>query len=82
LKEVTEVKILLLIVHFIITVLLIGGILIQTSRSEGLGGMGGGSDTVFRGSSAKGFEALVEKWMVYLAYAFLGSSLLSYIVVF
>ncbi len=69
-----------LVIHFGLTVFLIGGILIQTSKSEGLGALGGGSDGVFRGS-AKGFEAFVEKWMVYLAYGFLVSSFLSAIII-
>jgi protein translocase SecG subunit len=64
------------VIHFIITAFLIAGILIHTTKSEGLGGtIGGGSDTVYRGSGAKGFEAFVEKMMVYMAWAFLGTSL-------
>ncbi len=73
-------KILFYVIHFGITVLLIGGILIQTSKSEGLGALGGGSDSVFRGS-AKGFEAFVEKWMKWLAYGFLVSCFLSAIII-
>ena len=68
-------------IHFIMTLLLIGGILITASKSEGLGALGGSSE-VFRGSSAKGFKGMVERWMVYLAYGFLGTSFLSYIFIF
>ena len=73
-------RLVFVIIHFIVTVTLIGGILIQTSKSAGLGGLGGGSDTVFRGST-KGFEGFIEKWMVYLAYGFLVTSFLSAILV-
>jgi protein translocase SecG subunit len=65
------------VIHFAITALLIAGILVHTTKSEGLGGtIGGGSDTLYRGSGAKGFEAFVEKMMVYMAWGFLGTSLL------
>jgi protein translocase SecG subunit len=70
-----------LVVHFLITLLLIAGVMIQTSKSEGLGSIGGGSDTLFRGSSAKGFEGMVEKWLVYLAYGFLATSFLTALVI-
>lgn len=70
-----------LVIHFTVTLLLVGGILIQTSKSAGLGGLGGGSDTIFRGSSAKGFEAFIERWMVYLAYGFLATSFLSAMII-
>ena len=73
-------KVVFLIIHFTVTILLVGGILIQTSKSEGLGALGGGSDSVFRGS-AKGFEGFIDKWMVYLAYGFLISSFLSAIII-
>lgn len=65
------------VIHFIVTALLIAGILVHTTKSEGLGGtIGGGSDSLYRGSGAKGFEAFIEKMMVYMAWAFLGTSLL------
>lgn len=71
----------LLVLHFLVTLLLIAGIILSSSKSEGLGALGGSSE-VFRGSSAKGLDAIVEKWMVYLAYGFLVTSLLSYIFIF
>ena len=62
--------------------MLIAGIMIHTTKSEGLGGtIGGGSDTLYRGSGAKGFQAFVEKVLVYIAWAFLGSSLLSGVII-
>ena len=65
------------VIHFIVTALLIAGILVHTTKSEGLGGtIGGGSDTLYRGSGAKGFEAFVERAMVYIAWTFLGTSLI------
>jgi protein translocase SecG subunit len=72
-------KLVFIIIHFIVAMLLIGGILIQTSKSEGLGSLGGGSDTVFRGAT-KGFEGFIEKWMVWLAYGFLFTSFLSAVI--
>ena len=72
-------KIVIVAIHFIVTILLVGGILIQTSKSEGLGALGGGSDSVFRGAT-KGFEGFIDKWMVYLAYGFLITSFLSAII--
>lgn len=64
--------------HFIITAILVAGILVHTTKSEGLGGtIGGGSDTLYRGSGAKGFTAFVENNLRYVAWAFLVSSLLA-----
>ena len=64
------------VLHIIITLLLIVGILIHTTKSEGLGGtIGGGSDTLYRGSGAKGFEAFVENVLGYVAWIFLATSL-------
>jgi protein translocase SecG subunit len=68
----------LLGIHFLMALMLVGGIMITTTKSEGLGGtIGGGSDTVFRGSSAKGFEAFLERGITYLAWGFLATSFLS-----
>lgn len=67
----------LTVIHFIVAVLLIGGMLIHTTKSEGLGGtIGGGSDTLYRGSGAKGFTAFVENTLKYVAWVFLATSLL------
>ncbi len=74
-------KIFFLVIHFLVTALLVASIAVQSSKSEGLGSLGGGSDTVYRGSSAKGFDALLEKWTVYLAYGFLGTAFLSAIII-
>lgn len=60
------------------TLVLIAGILVHTTKSEGLGGtIGGGSDSLYRGSGAKGFQAFVENTLVYVAWAFLATSLIS-----
>jgi preprotein translocase subunit SecG len=69
--------IVLKIIHMLITIGLIAGIMIHTTKSEGLGGtIGGGSDTLYRGSGAKGFQAFIEKMLIYLAVAFLVTSIL------
>ena len=53
------------------------GILIHTTKSEGLGGtIGGGSDTLYRGSGAKGFTAFVENTLKYVAWTFLATALI------
>ncbi|MEW5946079.1 MAG: preprotein translocase subunit SecG [bacterium] len=68
-------EIFFLSIHFLIAALLIAGILIHTTKSEGLGGtIGGGSDSVFRGGSAKGFEGFIERMLTYIAWAFLITS--------
>ena len=75
-------QIVFLVIHVLITVLLIIGITIHTTKSEGLGGtIGGGSDTLYRGSGAKGFTAFVEKMLVYLAWGFLASAFLSGVII-
>ncbi len=68
------------VVHFFITIVFVGAILIQESKSEGLGALGGGSE-VFRGSGSKGIEGLIEKWITYLAWGFLATSFLSAILI-
>lgn len=69
-------KVLFMVVHFLVTVVFIGGILLQTSKSEGLGALGGGSE-VFRGGGSKGIEGMIERWITYLAWGFLATSFLS-----
>ncbi|MEW6203648.1 MAG: preprotein translocase subunit SecG [bacterium] len=71
-------EIFFLSIHFFVAALLIAGILIHSTKSEGLGGtIGGGSDSLFRGSSSKGFEAFVERSLYYVAWGFLVTSLIS-----
>ncbi|MFH1537820.1 MAG: preprotein translocase subunit SecG [bacterium] len=70
-------EIFFLSIHFLIALLLIVGILIQASKSEGLGALGGGGDNLFRGGSAKGFEAFVEQTLKYVAWGFLITSFFS-----
>ena len=69
-----------LAIHFLVTGLLIIGILLQAAKGEGLGALGGGSE-VFRGSSSKGFEGVLEKWTEYLAWTFLATSFLSAVLI-
>lgn len=58
------------------------GILIHTTKSEGLGGtIGGGSDTLYRGSGSKGFIGFVEQNLKYVAWAFIASSFLSGVII-
>jgi protein translocase SecG subunit len=71
-------RIFVFIIHFFVTILLVGGTLVQTSKADGGSLFGGGGD-VFRGAT-KGFEGFIEKWMLYLAYAFLATSFLSAII--
>jgi len=71
---------LFLVIHFLVTALLIGGILLQASKGEGLGALGGGSE-VFRGGGSKGFEGVIDKWTEYLAWTFLATSFLSAVLI-
>jgi len=73
-------KTVFIIIHFLITLLLIAGSLFHASGSEGLGALGGSTE-VFRGSSAKGFEGVIAKWMEYIAWAFLVSAFLSAVLI-
>lgn len=69
-----------MIIHLLITIGLIAGLMLKASQSEGLGALGGASDSLFKGSSAKGFEALVEKAVKYFAWIFLVSSFVSAVI--
>ena len=71
---------LFIVIHFLITALLIAGSLVHASGSEGLGALGGSSE-VYRGSTPRGFEGVISKWMEYIAWAFLVSSFLSAVLV-
>ena len=68
-----------LLVHLIVCVLLIAGTIIQSSRSEGFGSMFGGSSETFH-RKTHGFDAFVDKVIMYLAWIFLGTSILSAVI--
>ena len=59
----------LMILDAIISVALIGVILGQEAKSGGMGGMDGGSDTVFSGK-ARGMDALLARITVILGILF------------
>ena len=59
----------LMILDAIISIALIGVILGQEAKSGGMGGMDGGSDTVFSGK-ARGMDALLARLTVILGVLF------------
>ncbi len=60
--------------HWIVTLGLIAVVVLQPGRSAGLGIMGGGMEGL-TGRKKKGLEALFAKLTVYLAVAFMVSSI-------
>ncbi|MGE5508077.1 MAG: preprotein translocase subunit SecG [Chitinophagales bacterium] len=65
---------LLFILQFVISLGLIVVVTMQSSKGEGLGSIGGGAQLFF--SANKGVEALLNKVTVWLAVAFMVSSIL------
>lgn len=60
----------LMIVDAVICILLIASVVLQSSKSSGMGGsISGGADTVF-GGKAKGLDALLAKLTIVLAALF------------
>ena len=59
----------LMVLDAIVSVALIGAILGQEAKSGGMGGMDGGSDTVFSGK-ARGMDALLARVTVILGVIF------------
>ena len=59
----------LMILDAIVCIILIASILGQEAKSAGMGGMGGGADTVFSGK-ARGMDALLARVTVVLAILF------------
>ena len=59
----------LMIIDAIVAIGLIASVLGQEAKSAGMGGMGGGADTVFSGK-ARGMEALLARVTVVLAILF------------
>lgn len=59
----------LMIIDAIVAIGLIASVLGQEAKSAGMGGMGGGTDTVFSGK-ARGMDALLARVTVVLAILF------------
>ena len=60
---------LMMVLDAIVAIVLIASILGQEAKSAGMGGMGGGADTVFS-SKARGMDALLARVTVVLAILF------------
>lgn len=68
-------SILLIIIYILVCLGLVGLVLIQTTKSEGLSGsIGGTAQTIFRGK--KSTEENISHWTTYLAWAFVVLSVL------
>jgi preprotein translocase subunit SecG len=61
----------LMIIDALVAIGLIASVLGQEAKSAGMGGMGGGADTVFSGK-ARGMDALLARVTVVLAVLFAG----------
>ena len=59
----------LMVIDALVALVLIASVLGQTPKSAGMGGMGGGGDTVFSGS-ARGLDALLARITVVFAILF------------
>ena len=70
-------KYLLYFVHAVSCLLLIALVVMQTSKAEGLGAVGGSSGPSLRGRA--GFEEQLSQYTKYSAFAFMGLSALLYI---
>lgn len=68
------VAIALRIFHWIVTIGLIVVVILQPGRSAGLGIIGGGAESLM-GRKKKGLDALFSKLTVYLAIAFMATSI-------
>lgn len=64
----------LMILQFLVSVALIAVVLLQRSKGEGLGSIGGGAQMFF--NRAKGFEAVLEKATTVTAVLFMVLSVL------
>jgi preprotein translocase subunit SecG len=63
------------ILHWLITIGLIAVVILQPGRSAGMGIMGGGSTDSPLGRRKRGWEDLLNKATVYLAIAFMVTSI-------
>ena len=59
----------LMVIDAIVAILLIASVLVQEPKTAGMGGMDGGSDTVFSGK-ARGMDALLARVTVVLSVMF------------
>jgi preprotein translocase subunit SecG len=64
----------LVIIQFLISIGLIAVVILQPSKGEGLGSIGGGGQLFF--SKQKGFEAFLDRATTWVAVAFLVTSIL------
>ncbi|MCD6309562.1 MAG: preprotein translocase subunit SecG [Candidatus Eremiobacteraeota bacterium] len=63
-------SVLLAIIYILVCITLIGLVLVQTTKSEGLSGIiGGASQSIFRGK--KSFEEKLNTYTTYIAWGFL-----------
>jgi preprotein translocase subunit SecG len=60
----------LMVIQFLICIALTVAVVLQESKGEGLGSIGGGS-RMFFGKKAKGFEQILETATTYLAVGFM-----------
>ncbi|MEA4882596.1 MAG: preprotein translocase subunit SecG [Clostridia bacterium] len=67
-------KTLLIILEFLVSIALIAIVILQPSKGEGLGSLGGGSQLFF--SKNKGLDAILDKATTWVAVAFLVVSVL------
>jgi preprotein translocase subunit SecG len=67
-------KVVLVIIQFILALGLIAIVILQPSKGEGLGSIGGGSKLFF--GKKKGYEAVLEKATTWVAVAFMVTSFL------
>lgn len=71
------VKYLFYIVHFLVSLTLIALVVMQTSKHEGLGVVGGSSGPSLRGRA--GMDEKLSEWTRYVAFTFMVLSALLYI---
>jgi preprotein translocase subunit SecG len=70
------VKTVLMIILALASIILIGSILLQTSKSSGLSGsIGGGAEQLFGKKKSKGYEAILSKITIVGAICFIVCSL-------
>ena len=70
-------RIVLLILFFIVSVVLIALVVSQSSKSEGLGAVGGSSGPSLRGRA--GMDEKLSEWTRYTAFVFMGLAIALYL---
>lgn len=66
--------IVLRVLHWLVTISLVVVVILQPGRSAGLGILGGGGGEALMGRKKKGLDALLARLTVYLAVAFMVTS--------